>query len=580
MPFVPDQQPSIQSDPYSRNRSYAKAAPAGGYQTQLAPQDEASFQSWVKKNNVPFDPSPQADYDMRGFYRGLMTGDSHAKTGINTNDGKLHFSDYWKTPYHKSFSAESQWATAGAPNWNEKDQLVSPTGQVVFDERASQPQERKGRFVPDAPAAQQKGPGMLRQAAMAPIGAAEMLWQGATGAVASIPAGLAYGGAAVGKAFGADVDPSAVQNQVQSYLTHHPISDSAKAGNVTLGSMVRPIVEPIARQYGNATQAVSQQSPFAGELMKAAPGAFKAASSLVPAYAGIKNAMERPFKPTQSPAPEPTPPVAPTKEALKEASRAAYKRAEDAGVVIKSDSFNKAKEVLTGQLKGIDPTLHPDATAALKRITSTEGPVTLDQLETLRKIAKDAQGSIKPADSRLAGQIVETIDNYAETLGTKDLISGDPVAISALKEARNFWSRARKSDSLSEMMDRAQTRAGANYTQAGMEHALRQEFKTLALNQKRLRMFTSAEQEAIKGIARGGAWENSLRNLGKFDPSSGGMAAFMSALLAGGGAVPTGGASLLLPVAGFAAKRGATRITAGKVAALDELVRSGTSIPE
>jgi hypothetical protein len=411
---------------------------------------------------------------------------------------------------------------------------------------------------------------------MAPVGAAEMLWQGVTGAAASIPAGLAYGGAAVGKAFGANVDPSAVQDSVQSYFTHRPISDSAKAGNALIGSAVAPIVNPIVQKYSQATQAVSKQSPFAGELMKAAPGAFKAASALVPAYAGVKNAMERPFVPTAENTPD-VPAAAPSKDALKESARAAYKKAEDAGVVISPQSFDKAKQVIEGQLKGIDPTLHPDASATLRRITQTEGPVTLDQLETLRKIAKDAQASVKPADSRLAGQIVDTIDNYAETLSPRDLLSGDANAVSALKEARNFWSRARKSDTITEMMDRAQTRAGAHYTQAGMEHSLRQEFKTLALNQKRLRLFAPAEQEAIKAIARGSPFENVMRNLGKFDPTSGGMATAISMGLSGGFAASTGGASLVLPIAGIVAKRAATRMTANKVAALDEMVRRGVT---
>lgn len=104
--------------------------------TSLPAAQEQAFQKWVQQNNVPFDPSPTADYDMRGFWKGLTSGDPHAKTATNANDGKLHFTDFWKTPYHESFSAESQWATDGAPKWNEKDQLVAPDGKVVFDERA------------------------------------------------------------------------------------------------------------------------------------------------------------------------------------------------------------------------------------------------------------------------------------------------------------------------------------------------------------------------------------------------------------------------------------------------------------
>jgi len=132
--------------------AYAKPAPSGGYLTRLSPGDEQQFQQWVKQNNVPFDPSPQADYDMRGFYKGLKAGDPHARTGMNSNDGKLHYSDYWKTPYHKSFSAESQWATTGAPRWNEKDQLVLPSGQIVLDERDAQSSKDSGGALPPLPA--------------------------------------------------------------------------------------------------------------------------------------------------------------------------------------------------------------------------------------------------------------------------------------------------------------------------------------------------------------------------------------------------------------------------------------------
>lgn len=132
----------------ARNLSYAKPAPSGGYLTQLPPAEEARFRSWVQKNSIPFDASPQADYDMRGFYEALQSGDPRATSGVNQNDGKLHFGDYWKTPYHKSFSAESKWATESAPKWNEKDQLVAPDGAVVFDERAQTESAPKERSMP------------------------------------------------------------------------------------------------------------------------------------------------------------------------------------------------------------------------------------------------------------------------------------------------------------------------------------------------------------------------------------------------------------------------------------------------
>jgi hypothetical protein len=121
-------------DIYKRNSAWAK--PAQSYLTTLPPDQEGQFQDWVKQKNVPFDPSPTADYDMRGFWRGVQAGDPRASSGVNPNDNAMHFSDWWKTPYHKSFSNESQWALPNAPRWNNRDQLVAPDGSIVFDERA------------------------------------------------------------------------------------------------------------------------------------------------------------------------------------------------------------------------------------------------------------------------------------------------------------------------------------------------------------------------------------------------------------------------------------------------------------
>lgn len=127
--------PAVQSAFAPAPSPYANPAANGQYQTALSPEEEDTFQKWVTANRVPFDPSPQSDYDMRGFFKALVTGDPRAKQSLNQNDGRMHFPDVWKTPYHKSFSAESQYATKDAPKWNAKDQLVDKSGKVVFDER-------------------------------------------------------------------------------------------------------------------------------------------------------------------------------------------------------------------------------------------------------------------------------------------------------------------------------------------------------------------------------------------------------------------------------------------------------------
>lgn len=123
--------PAPKASPYALPLSTMKDS----FLTKLNPLQEMAFQQWVKTNNVPFDPSNKADYDMRGFYQAKMAGDKSALTGMNANDGKLHFTDTFKTPYHESFSAESKFAAPGSPRWNELDQLVAPSGRIVYDER-------------------------------------------------------------------------------------------------------------------------------------------------------------------------------------------------------------------------------------------------------------------------------------------------------------------------------------------------------------------------------------------------------------------------------------------------------------
>lgn len=105
------------------------------YNTALSPLEEMAFRQWVSSNSVPFNPDAQSsDYDMRGFYRGLQQQSPMAQSGVNANDNKLHYSDYYKTPSHQSFSSESQWADQNTPQWVNDSQLASPSGKIVFDE--------------------------------------------------------------------------------------------------------------------------------------------------------------------------------------------------------------------------------------------------------------------------------------------------------------------------------------------------------------------------------------------------------------------------------------------------------------
>ncbi len=260
--------------------------------------------------------------------------------------------------------------------------------------------------------------------------------------------------------------------------------------------------------------------------------------------------------------------VPPSIEELAAQSKAAYKRASDSGVSIAPESFQKVQGKIGAVLEkeGLDPTLHPQATAAFKRIADAEGPLSLDKLETLRKIANDARGGINKADGRMAGKIVDELDDFMENAGPKDMTGGSPEGFAALKEARNLYSRKAKAEEIARLIKRAEISA-PNFSASGYENALRTEFRALAKNDKKMRRFTPEERVVIEKVAKGGPLENALRMLGKFAPTG-----FMS----GVGAMAATAVGLpIIPIAGMGGRYAATRMTRANALRAEETMRRG-----
>lgn len=274
-------------------------------------------------------------------------------------------------------------------------------------------------------------------------------------------------------------------------------------------------------------------------------------AALLPMAPQSRTARVAPSAPKVKPLP------IPSTDELKTAKNAAYKAAKESDVTVPPESYGEALGKIRSVTKeeGIDPDLHPKSSAVMRRLNEAEGkPLSLQEAETLRKIALDAEDDMNPVtrqptpDARLAGKIVDELDEHVEALNVNS-------------EARALNARFRRSDMVDRMIKRAEIRAGAHYTQAGMEHALRQEFKTLALNDRRMRWFTAEQRAAIEKVAKGGPIENGLRNLGKLDPTTGGLTGMMN-LGFGGLLAGLGNPAALVPaVAGFVGRRAATQMT-------------------
>lgn len=271
-------------------------------------------------------------------------------------------------------------------------------------------------------------------------------------------------------------------------------------------------------------------------------------------------------------------PVVPELDELKTLAGNAYAKAENAGVVVSKKSFANTVNRISDEVnfEGLDKTLHPKATAALNRLNESSGKeLSFKELDVLRRVVKGAASSIEPDERRIARIMVDKLDDYMTNIKPTDVVSRDPaaakVAAESLTEARALWSRFRKGETVEELIERAKNRA-AQFSGSGYENALRTEFRNLAQNKKRMRIFTETEQEAIKRVARGGTTENAMRFIGKLAPTG-----IVPAALGGGAGYAVGGpiGSAALLAAGGAGRLGATLLTERNARRASELMRSG-----
>ena len=334
-----------------------------------------------------------------------------------------------------------------------------------------------------------------------------------------------------------------------------------------LSSAVSPVTKKLAELLSSSPGrqlAVAGVTPVAGEITKQAGGgpAAQMAAQLATTTA-IGGYPSKTSYPTNI-----------STESLAKASTAAYGKAKSVGAVFKPSAYDDFVNDLIPKVKseGYDVGLHPKAAAVLNRLQSEKGqPQTIENMEILRRVAKNAAGSLDKDERRIGMLIQNNLDDFVDTAGPNSLLKGDRAAVDALKEARALYSRKSKAEAIEDLIDRAKISA-PNFSGSGMENALRTEFRALAKNKNRMRGFSPDEQEAIRKVAMGGPVENVLRQFGKLAPTgvvSTGLSSGLGFMLGG----PAGAAAI--PAAGLVARQGATELTKRNAQFVAELMRQG-----
>jgi hypothetical protein len=164
----------------------------------------------------------------------------------------------------------------------------------------------------------------------------------------------------------------------------------------------------------------------------------------------------------------------------------------------------------------------------------------------------------------------DKIDDFVES--GSDVSVTDKAGIDALKEARDYWSRAKKGEVVEDAIKNAES------SRSGFENGLRIEFDKLRRS-KKFRMFSKDEQRAIEDVVKGGPVSNTLRLIGKGAVRgivSGGIGAGLPGAIgysAAGGAGLAG--ALIIPTVGEVGRFAATRATKSAADKASAKMRAG-----
>ena len=212
-----------------------------------------------------------------------------------------------------------------------------------------------------------------------------------------------------------------------------------------------------------------------------------------------------------------------TQDELRTAADAQYKIADAAEGQIPVRVFAPFVEKLATTLKGegADHLLHPRVARVLSVMArSADKPPSLQDLQILRRQFGVAAKSAEPDERRLGRIAIDALDDFVDdTAGQLG---------STLKEGRALWARMKKSEIISDAIERATSRT------AGKESGLRNEFAKLFRNKKMMRGFSAEEKSAIFDVSAGTPTRNAARILGGLSIGEGQRRSILNALVGGG----------------------------------------------
>lgn len=213
---------------------------------------------------------------------------------------------------------------------------------------------------------------------------------------------------------------------------------------------------------------------------------------------------------------------APSQEELANAAKNLYTKAESSGIQFNQNKFATHMDQVGKDLRAEGyaapaPRMtdaFPNITHALNNLTNTSNPKDFTELQALRKMIQNAQGSGNAIERRMATILKDKFDDYVLNAPEEHLTTGSAEGAQAWKDARVQYSKLKKAEIFDDMVSDAQ------FTNQSLSTSLKNQMNSLAKNDRRMRLFSPAEQEAIKQVARGSATQKTLDLMSKFAPDT------------------------------------------------------------
>lgn len=254
---------------------------------------------------------------------------------------------------------------------------------------------------------------------------------------------------------------------------------------------------------------------------------------------------------------QPSKPVVTMAEVKQNAQRA-YTDMENAGVSLKN---NSARSLVGSMRKSLEEANWLPESRQQSEIGDTlrrfnqiikDKDVSFTQLEQMRGLATSLKNSNEPNVRRLAGVMTEKIDDFVANIKSSDVSVGKEnadKAIEAVMKARKDWRNLSRASVLDDILNVAEAKS-LNPT-ASEASLIRQKMIDLLADKNKIRLFSQAEQNAIKAVAKGGPFDLLLSTTARLNPLRSQIAFGSNLYIAG----QSPAAAALMGGAGFAADK-------------------------